>query len=78
MAELFATVDVKDRRAFERGASLVHIEALRREWTIQPWGRQRGYWIPLHANTHLKVSQPTAHKVGVAVRHAFVTVRGRP
>jgi hypothetical protein len=77
-AELFATVGVKNRRAFERGASLVHVEALRRKWTIQPWGRQRGHWIPLHENTHVKVSQPSPHQVGGAIRRAFVTIRARP
>lgn len=76
-AELFTAVGVKNRQAFERGASLLHIEAQRRQWTIQPCGRQRGYWIPLHEHTHVKLTAPSAQDVGVAIRRAFLTLRGR-
>jgi len=77
-AELFALVGVKDSQTFERGASLVHVEVQRRRWTIQPYGRQRGYWIPLHENTYLNLSESSASEVGAAVRDAFITLRGRP
>jgi hypothetical protein len=77
-AELFAAAGVKNRQAFERGASLVEIKVQRRRWTIQPWGRQRGYWIPLDESTHVMLSDPSARDIGVAVRRAFVTLRGRP
>jgi hypothetical protein len=77
-AELFAVVGVKDRRTFERGASLVRVEERRRRWTVQPYGRQRGYWIPLDEGTYLNLSAPSASEVGAAVRKALVTLRGRP
>jgi hypothetical protein len=76
-ARLFAAVGVKNRHVFERGASLVHIEAQRQKRTIQPWGRQRGYWTPLNENTRMKLSAPSARDVGVAVRLALFTLRGR-
>ena len=76
-AELLAVVGVKNSQTFERGASLVHVEVRRRSWIIQPYGRQRGYWMPLHESTHLNLSAPSASEVGAAVRDALVTLRGR-
>ncbi len=77
-AELLATVGVKSRQTFERGASLLHVEEHRGKWTIQPWGRQRGYWIPLDESTYINLDAPSAAEIGAAVRSAFVTLRGRP
>jgi hypothetical protein len=76
--ELFALVGVKNNQTFERGASLVNVEVRRRRWTIQPYGRQRGYWIPLHESTYLNLSAPSASEVGAAVRDALITLRGQP
>jgi hypothetical protein len=77
-AELRAVVGVKDRRTFERGASLVYVDEHRRRWTVEPWGRRRGYWAPLGEETFLKLSAPSASEIGAAVRSAFVGLRGRP
>jgi len=73
-AELLATVGVKSRETFERGASLLHVEEQSGKWTVQPWGRQRGYWIPLHEGTYIKVNAPSAADVGAAIRNAFVSL----
>jgi hypothetical protein len=78
LAELFALVGVKNYQTFERGSSLVNVEVRRRRWTIQPYGRQRGYWARLHERTYLNLSAPSASEVGAAVRDAFITLRGRP
>ena len=77
-AELLALVGVRNERTFERGASLVQIAEHRDTWTVEPWDRVRGYWVPLDEKTHLKLSAPSAPEVGAAVRSAFVTLRGRP
>jgi hypothetical protein len=74
-AELLALVGVANERTFERGASLVQIAEHRDTWTIEPWDRVRGYWVPLNEESQL--SAPSAREIGEGVRSAFVTLRGR-
>jgi hypothetical protein len=77
-AELFAVVGAANYSTFERGASLVGVEEWRGRWVVEPWGRRRGYWVPLNEETFVKLSRPSPSEVGGAVRSAFVTLRGRP
>jgi len=77
-AELFALVGVKDEVTFARGASLVEIVERANQWVVEPWGRARGGWYPLNEETYLHLSAPSSRALGVAVRQAFVTLRGLP
>jgi len=73
---LFQVVGVKDRRSFDRGASYIHVEERTGTWSVQPWGRERGYWTPLNEHTWIEIHDPDPNQVGAAVRVALSTLKG--